>query len=120
MKSTLSTWISLAIMVMTLISAQAFMTSPSTRSFNPSVSMDLVVIDGKRSVPFPEPIDNIIIGPEGKPASSHQKDIELTVRIVKKLDDMAVIDGTNRGDSTTNDVPVPSGNETEDGNETEH
>ena len=97
MKITLSTWISLAIMAMTLNSVQAFMTPPSSRSYNPSFSRDRVVIYAGGDI--------IIIGPGGQAASSPEEDLELTIRIISHPSsaviprgDTIVSEATNTGE----------------------
>merc|ERR1719223_2032926 len=96
MKLSLSTSVSLLLMVMTRNSVQAFMTHPlsttTSSASNPLLSKRRILESASSFVPtcravsgtrLSMSVDDIITGFAGKPASSPEEDLELTIRIIQ-------------------------------------
>merc|ERR1719223_2420888 len=122
MKLSLSTSVSLLLMVMTRNAVQAFMTHPSSTTTssasNPLLSKRRILESASSFVPtcravsgtrLSMSVDDIVTGLAGKPASSPEEDLELTIRIIKGFNKTAVIESgrpgtTNKGSGAT--IPV--------------
>merc|ERR1719223_957490 len=96
MKLSLSTSVSLLLMVMTRNAVQAFMTHPSSTTTssasNPLLSKRRILESASSFVPtcravsgtrLSMSVDDIVTGFAGKPASSPEEDLELTIRIIQ-------------------------------------